>query len=587
MELQLMDIVVFFAFFAVVVGVSMFKSRREKSSEDYFLAGRGLTWPLIGLSIVAANISTEQFVGMAGQGAGDVGLAVSNWQLVGSVGIVLIAFTLLPRFLKAGIYTMPEFLEYRYNSMARTIMAVITVVIYVAVLLTAVLYSGGLTLSAIFGMKLVKAVWLIGLIAVLYTAWGGLKAVAWADLFQGTALLVGGIATFFLGLKLCGGWGQFATDNADKLHMVLPADHPGLPWTGVLSGMWIVIIYYCGLNQFIVQRNLAARTLRDGQLGVIFAGALWLLVPFAIVMPGIMSVSQYKPELGAEADKSNVQVIERAEGRLQSEQPLIALVPDGEWTERQTSGNEGGKALTVRVAAVNARATALARKTGREMREEPLVGYKYDAAFPVLIKELIPRGVRGFMFAAIAGAVISSLASMLNSASTIFTMDVYNRLFARDASQARLVWLGRVMTLVFVVIGCSMAPMLDDPAFGGVFQFIQQFQGYIWPGVVAVFVFGFIMRRAPGSAGVTALILGPVIYGLFQKFVPEIHFLTQVLITFLTLCAVMGVITLAVPLKEPRVLPVREDMDVKTSPVAWVAGIAVVLGVVVFYAVFW
>ncbi|MDI6451325.1 sodium:solute symporter family transporter [Anaerobaca lacustris] len=162
MELALFDVVVFLAFFAMVIGTSLFKSKRETSSEDYFLAGRGLTWWLIGISIVAANISTEQFVGMAGQGAGDVGLAVSSWQLVGSVGIVIIAFTLLPRFLKAGIYTMPEYLEYRYNSLARAIMALITVVIYVIVLLCAVLYSGGLTLRTIFGLSLTQGVWLIG-----------------------------------------------------------------------------------------------------------------------------------------------------------------------------------------------------------------------------------------------------------------------------------------------------------------------------------------------------------------------------------------------------------------------------------------
>ncbi|MGE5293335.1 MAG: sodium:solute symporter family transporter, partial [Solirubrobacterales bacterium] len=225
MELNAFDIGVFVAFFAVVVGVSMFKSRREKTSEDYFLAGRGLTWPLIGLSIIAANISTEQFVGMAGQGAGGVGLAVSNWQLFGSIGIVLIAFTLLPRFLKAGIYTMPEYLEYRYNSAARAIMALITVVIYVAVLLTAVLYSGGLTLNKVFDVDLTKSIWLIGLVAAVYTTWGGLKAVAWADLFQGGALLVGGLTIFFLGLRACGGWEQFSTTNADKLHMILPASH--------------------------------------------------------------------------------------------------------------------------------------------------------------------------------------------------------------------------------------------------------------------------------------------------------------------------------------------------------------------------
>jgi SSS family solute:Na+ symporter len=510
MDLNFFDISVFLAFIGVVVGFSMVKSRKERTSEDYFLASRGLKWWLIGFSIVAANISTEQFVGMAGQGAGSVGLAVSNWQLVGSIGIVIIAFTLLPRFLKAGIYTMPEYLEYRYNSTARAIMALTTVVIYVAVLLTAVLYSGGLTLHKIFDMDLTMGIWLIGLIAAAYTAWGGLKAVAWADLFQGLALLLGGIVIFFLGLHACGGWEQFSTINTDKLHMILPASHEKLPWTGVFSGMGIVIVYYCGLNQFIVQRNLAAKTLRDGQLGVIFAGALWLLVPFAIVMPGIMSYQLY----------------------------------------------------------------------GSEMT-------KADEAFPLLIRNLVPDGLRGFMFAAIAGAVISSLASMLNSASTIFTMDVYKRMLERNAPQKRLLLLGRIMTMIFVVAGCLLAPRLDDPKFGGVFQYIQQFQGYIWPGVVAAFLFGMMVPKAPGAAGVAALISGPIIYGLFQTFTVEVHFLIQVAITFLLVLMIMGIITFCKPLDTPRELPVRENIEIRTMPEVKLAGGLVLAAVVAFYVIFW
>ena len=509
MDLNVFDITIFIAFFALVIGISLFKSRKETNSEDYFLAGRGLHWWLIGISIVAANISTEQFVGMAGQGAGNVGLAVSNWQLVGSIGIVIIAFTLLPRFLRAGIYTMPEYLEYRYNSTTRAIMALTTVVIYVAVLLTAVLYSGGLTLRTIFGLSLAQGVWLIGLIALGYTVWGGLMAVAWADLFLGGGLLIGGIITFILGLRACGGWEVFSTTNADKLHMILSAEHEGLPWTGVFSGMWIVIVYYCGLNQFIVQRNLAAKTLRDGQLGVIFAGALWLIVPFAIVMPGIMS------------------------GQLYSDQMQ-----------------------------------------------------KSDEAFPLLIRNLIPQGLRGFMFAAISGAVISSLASMLNSASTIFTMDVYNRMIDRHASQKRLLFLGRLMTVVFMASGCLLAPMLDNPKFGGVFQYIQQFQGYIWPGVVAAFVFGMMVKNAPGIAGTAALISGPAIYGLFQAFSGELHFLIQVAITFQLVLMIMGLITFCKPLDEPKELPVREDMEAKTKPEVKIAGGLVLAAVAVFYIIF-
>ena len=239
MELQWVDTAVFVGFFVVVIGVSLYKSRKEKSSEDYFLASRGLTWPLIGLSIVAANLSTEQFVGMAGQGAGAVGLAVSGYQLLGAVTIVVVAIFFLPRFLRAGIYTMPEYLEYRYNATARGIMAFYTMVVYVGVLISAVIYSGGLTLSTIFEVDMVKAVWLIGTIAAIYTTWGGLKAVVWADLFQGGALLLGGLVVVGIGFSAVGGVESFMTVNADRLHMILPKDHPVLPWTALIVGLWM------------------------------------------------------------------------------------------------------------------------------------------------------------------------------------------------------------------------------------------------------------------------------------------------------------------------------------------------------------
>lgn len=510
MSFSFLDYAVFIGFYVFIVGFALWKSRGEATSADYFLGGRSLPWWLIGISIVAANISTEQMVGMAGQGAGGVGLAVSAWQLVGSIGVVLIAFTLLPRLLRAGIYTIPEFLEYRYNSVARSLMAVATVIIYVGVLLTAVLYSGGLTIQTIFGLELETGVWILAVVAALYTTWGGLKAVAWADLFQGLILLAGGLLVFGLGLRAVGGWAAFVAAQADRLHLILPADHPVLPWTGVASGMWIVILYYCGLNQFIVQRNLAARTLRDGQLGVIFAGALWLLVPFAIVMPGIMAAQLYVGQLATP-----------------------------------------------------------------------------DQAYPTLIKQLVPAGLRGFLLAAIAGAIISTLASLINSASTIFTIDLYQRLLDRGASQARLVRIGRLVTGAAIVIGALLAPRLADPRFGGVFNFIQNFQGYIWPGVVAAFVVGLLVPRAPASAGVAALVSGPAIYGLFQVFAPSVHFLVQVALTFNLVLLLMGALTLLRPLAEPRVLPVRADLDVTTSPIVRQAGLAVIAATVAFFIAFW
>ena len=524
MQITPFDIALFIGFFVVVVSFSLWKSRgtirHSVDTSDYFLAGRRLTWPLIGISIVAANISSEQMIGMSGEGAGASGLAVSSWQLMGSVFIVLISFTLLPRFLRAGIHTMPQFLEYRYNTAARTVMAVLTVIIYVGVLLTAVLYTGATALNVILGIPMTQAVWIVGAIGTLYAASGGLKAIAYADLIQGLALLAGGLLIFFLALNAVGGWSAFTTEHADQLRMVLPSDHPALPWHTIVFGMWIVMIYYCGLNQFIVQRNLAAKTLKHGQLGMIFAGGLWLLVPFAIVMPGIMASGLYPEAVAEQADR----------------------------------------------------------------------------AYPMLIRELAGPGTRAFIFAAIAGAIVSTLASMLNSASTIATVDVYQRLISPNASQKHLVRLGRILTVVFVIIACLTAPLLTDR----VFMFIQQFQGFIWPGVVAAFLGAFILPRAPAMAGVTALVLGPVLYALFQLLtkqglfsrildepVFEMHFLMQVLLCFGIILGVMVLMTLIRPLGAPRVLPVREEMNVRTEPVVKVAGGAVLAGVALFFIIFW
>ncbi len=580
MELQWMDIVVFGAFFALVIGVSMYKSRREKSSEDYFLAGRGLTWWLIGISIVAANISTEQFVGMAGQGAGDVGLAVSAWQLTGAFGIVIIAFTLLPRFLRAGIYTMPEYLEYRYNAAARAIMAVYMMAIYVTVTITAVLYSGGVTLSTIFDTPLTRAVWIIGIIAAVYTTWGGLKAVAWADLFQGSALILGGLVTMWLCFRACGGVGVFFQENADQLHMVLPKEHPTLPWTGVLAGMWIPIVYYCGLNQFIVQRTLAARTLRQGQMGVIFAAALWLIVPFAIVIPGIAAKKLYRDDLAVEADKDNAAVLAEYGQLSGSDTAAVLFQMDDAWKQRHPQQAD-------ELTQYNARVLMAAEETGVATSEKNLVGYKFDAAYPILIRRLVTPGIRGLMFAAIAGAVISSLASMLNSASTIFTMDLYKRHLHRSASQTTLITTGRVMTILFVIIGCILAPFLAHPRFKGVFNFIQEFQGYISPGIVAAFLVGIGVRRAPPSAGVTALLVSAPLYGLLQWQMGDVHFLFRMAITFVLLVAVMLALTLIRPLAQPRTMPVRKDIDMTSSPLVIVCGAAVMIAVVVFFVLFW
>ena len=359
-------------------------------------------------------------------------------------------------------------------------------------------------------MDLRVAIWLIGLIAAVYTTWGGLKAVVWADLFQGSTLLLGGLVTMVLGFRAVGGVDSFFAHNADRLHMILPSDHPVLPWTGLIAGMWIPIFYYCGLNQFIVQRTLAAKDLRQGQRGVIFAAALWLLVPFFIVLPGIMALQLYPDQMD-----------------------------------------------------------------------------KADQAYPLLIRNLIPTGLRGFMFAAIAGAVISSLASMLNSAATIFTMDIYKRHIRTGASQLALVTTGRAATVVFVVVASLVAPFLGHPRFGGVFNFIQEFQGYISPGILAAFVFGFVVPRAPGMAGVAALLASAPIYGLLQLQWGHVPYLNRMALTFLLLIVLMGAITLARPLRQPKKLPVTRELGPVFTMGSVVPGVMVIAGVVAFYVMFW
>lgn len=511
MQLGILDISLFLLFFIIVVGISMYKSRKEETGEDFFLAGRGLMWPIIGISLIAANISTEQIVGQAGQGAGNVGLAVASYEWMAAVTLVLVAFFFLPHFLRSGIYTMPEFLEYRYNSAARSIMAFYMMVIYVGVTISAVIYSGALTLHTVFGMNLIAAVWLIGGIAAIYTTWGGLAAVAWADLFQGWGLIIGGLITMVLGFIAVGGVGSFFSANADRLHMILPADHPVIPWTALVVGLWIPNFYYWGLNQYITQRTLAAKSLKQGQMGILFAAFLKLLIPFIVVFPGIMALQLYRNEIGGAP----------------------------------------------------------------------------DSAFPLLIKNLIPSGLRGLIFAAIAGAVISSLASMLNSASTIFTMDLYKRRWKKDASQRNLVTVGRIMTMALVALGCFIAPQLGNPRFQGIFNYIQEFQGFVSPGILAAFVFALIFKRAPASAGVSALILSPVFYGAQLWAFSSIAFLNRMAITFGLILLVMFILTALKPLPQPKIMPVREDIDMKPArSVIWLGGLVIAL-TILLYIIFW
>lgn len=631
MTLSPLDIVVFLGFIAAVIATGILKSRHEKTSEDYFLAGRGLSWWLIGFSLIAANISTEQFIGMSGSAAKWLGLAIASYEWMAAITLVVVAFFFLPKFLRAGIYTIPEFLEFRYNAMARSLMALFTVLIYVFVTFAAVVYSGAIVVKTLFGgqhlfgiqINITTASWAIGIIAAIYVTCGGLKACAWADLLQGSALILGGAVVLVLAMKALGNataetipelaniganagtWEKFRTLNEHKLHMFLPRNDPEIPWTALVVGLWIPNFYYWGLNQYITQRTLGSKSVAEGQKGIVFAAALKLIIPFIIVFPGIIAFDLYKSDMKAEAVDNNAKVLATFEQvRSNPAAAKVAFKFDRQFPEMYKDTAEAIVKFNAAIAGTEPLTAEPLFQTNEDLLKQiaqtnktltseervkiqkTLLGYKFDSAFALLIKKLVPKGLRGFMLAAIMGAVMSSLASMLNSASTIFTMDIYNKYVKKDASQSNLVAVGRICVVVFAVIGCFVAPLLDNPKFGGIFKYIQEFQGYISPGILAVFVFGFIVKKAPPITGVVGLILNPIIYFILAQVFPKLAFLDRMAISFFSVLAVMTIITLIKPLKEPVRFDVKTDINLESSGIAKVFGLLVVAATIGLYVIF-
>jgi SSS family solute:Na+ symporter len=598
-QLGFIDIATFILFIVVVVAVSLYASRKEDSSEDYFLAGRKLTWWLIGFSLIASNISTEHFVGMAGSAFGSFGLAVASYEWIAAITLVIVAWWLLPKFLKAGIYTMPQFLEYRYNESSRTIMSVYLMVLTVIAVLVTVLYSGSRGLDGVFNFSgmvanwlnlpvdstdpvvqqeaIAKArfiatwggAWLIGIIAAAYTIYGGLKAVVWSDLIQGAALMLGGAIVLYFGLKLLGGgtllenggvsggdiaqgWSSFKAANADKLHTMKPADDPELPWTAMLLGIWIPNFFYWGLNQFITQRTLGARSLADGQRGIFLACVMKLIIPFIIVIPGIIAFQKFGAEILA---------------------------------------NAGG--------------------------DEAKAG---ELAYPYLIREIMPPMLRGVMLAALAGAVMSTFNSGINSAATLFTVDVWQKFFKPEATAKQQVKVGRITTALIALAACLMAPL--PGLFQGVFNYIQEIWGFISPAIVAAFFFGLLLPRAPRITGQIALLVGPLVYSIFRipgwimkgmgyfigeedavlrggtdpqvvegasaalfKFT-QMPYLHHMAFTLIILFVIMLVMSLVKPRRDPLTMP-ESNIDLRPDPLRYVFGGLILAATVVLYIIFW
>lgn len=605
--MALVDYLVFFAFLVAVVAIGIVKSRHEKDSESYFLAGRGLSWWLIGFSLIAANISTEQFVGMSGQAADYIGLAVATWEWLAAITLTVCAFFILPKFLRAGIYTVPEFLQHRFDKSARSLMAVLTMVTYVGVTIAAVVYSGALMLQTLYpDVPLSVGAWGIGVIAAIYVMSGGLKACAWADLIQGAALIAGGGIILWLAIDAlagspvsalattadvqgladdAGGWEKFFALNEHKLHMALPADDPNLPWTVLIVGAWIPNFYYWGLNQYITQRTLGSHSLAHGQRGVVFAAALKLVIPFVIVFPGIIAFNLFSDDMAGAASRDNAPILaayEAAKADPSAETSLLVVEMEKTWAEQNPQ-------LAVEIGAWNDVVNAAAAERGVEPRSEKLLQYKYDTAFGLLIDKLVPRGngLQGFILAAILGAVISSLASMLNAASTIFTMDLYREYMAKGASQRSLVRTGRICVAVFTVIGCLIAPQLGDPAFKGIFNYIQEFQGFISPGILCVCAFGLFVKRAPARSGLVGLLTSPVVYGVLKVMAPDMAFLNRMACTAGVVVLVMTAMTVLRPRTRPHVMPEAPDIDLESCPFARAVGVVLILATICLYVVFW
>ncbi len=683
--LPLWEMIVFCVVVVGVIGLGIWKSsdsgesteeKEEKGAADYFLAGRGLSWWLVGFSLLAANISTEQFVGMSGQAADWLGLAIAGYEWLAAIVLVIVAFTFLPMLLKRGVFTIPQFLEERYNGVARVIMALVNLLILVGVPTAAVIYAGASVVSVYFDLSVTTGCLIIAGAATVYVYVGGLKACAWTDLIWGAALIVGGgvVAYFAImalgaytevpggviatatstantsaealastGSQFCDGLSRMMNLNAGdvegaangiggKLHMMRETSDPVMPWTVYLLGLWIPNFFYWGLNQYIMQRTLASKSLEEGQLGIVFAAFLKLLIPFVVIIPGILAYNLFRDDLAAKADSNTAAIVQTAEASgkkviydiaasrlvredaasssvdfikknlntvgaadqvaaLEAKAAELAAIPAKDIAGRSAKAGE--------ILAIDKAATAAARANVAEYTvTTTLAAYQYDYAFATLLRKLLPgTGWAWFVLAALFGAVVSSLASMLNSASTLFTMDLYNKgkevMTGKPASGTQLVAVGKVGVLVCAVIATVVAPFLDNPAFGGIFTFIQEFQGFLSPGVLAVFLFGFFVPKCPRVFGWLGIVIGAVAYASF-KWVEVLgctgdSFLNRMGYSLIVVCLVGLILTIVNHLKggEAVVLEDKGIIEMKTSGRAKAFGVAVIVATIALYILFW
>ena len=520
MHLSTLDftVVAVYAIFLLVIAqwVSRERSGHKKDTKDYFLAGRALPWWAIGASLIAANISAEQIIGMSGS-AFVMGIAIGVYEWTAAITPIIVAKWLLPVFLKHKIYTMPQFLEQRYDHRVRMVLAVFWIGVYVFVNLTSILWLGALAINTVTGLELSWALLLLAAFATGYSLYGGLKAVALTDIIQVVLLVFGGLFIAWIAMnEISGGQGAIAGFAKtlelapEKFDMIFTSDQPyykDLPGISVLlGGMWIMNLSYWGFNQYIIQRALAAKDNREAQKGIVFAAFLKMLIPVLVVLPGIAAA---------------------------------LLIPD----------------------------------------------IQNDRAYPELMK-LLPVGIKGLVFAALIAAIVSSLASMTNSISTIATMDMYRHFRPEEHSERKLVMIGRTVAFSAMVIAMIVAkPLLGQ--FDQAFQYIQEFTGFFTPGVCALFLLGFFW---PKTTSVAALLtaLGSAVFSITFKLAwPELPFIDRVGIVFL-LCAALGIIVSKMEGKgeHPDAIEYGE-IDTSTSTGFNLASLVIILMLAGLYIVWW
>lgn len=527
MNLSLLDSVILVLYLAIVLTIGFRVGRREKkTSRDYFLAGSRLPWYAVGLSMVASSISTEQFMGEVGF-AYSLGLAVANWEWLVFPALTLLIWVFAPLFIRFHVTTMPEFLERRYGVGSRTIFALLTIISYAVVNLALVLYSGGLALNYIFGIDITICVILLAVLTAAYTVYGGLSSVVWTDVFQCVLLLLGGMLIFALGVtKVDGGWSAII-GTGDRAHLMLPADHPELPWTAMVavalvSGTW----YYC-TNQYINQRCLGARNEWHAKMGTVFCAFLGLLLALAVTFPGLIAYA-INPNL-----------------------------------------------------------------------DDP------NTAFPYLVTTLVPPSLQGILLAALISAIMSTISSLVNSTSTVFTIDIYQRFIRNDASQKRLIAVGRCAGVGVMLVGLACVPLVG--LWEHIFAYCQEIWVLLAGPTVAVFLTGVLWRRATAAAATltmaTSFPLAAIpfvqkMYPFLPGPVANIYVLGGVVcIASVFLMVVLSLVTspskkeeAAMPHWSPSMLRLPEPLAAEVS--AWYKRVGLwwlVVGAAycVIYAVFW